>query len=892
MRVRTIYRRHAVAYRATPLMVSILGAAIALLAGSCDQYPTDLAGLEPPSVTGFLVTPDSANVTGTDVEVMVSLGARGMGGVDSAAVTLAGPGEADLFSCVARQPAAGDRISGDWECAFTLAIGSAPGLWRVSRVDLHHSGGELLRLLSEDLLAAGFNTGVEVVLDVRPAAEIDHILIEPHQAGLLEQGDTVRFRARAFDSDGFVITGQIFDWTISNSVVANMEAGDFDALVTANVPGTTFVRAAIDDVSAVAQVVVGAPGVWATPPMPSGMEAGFLYGSEIRFEGGGVSQTGLELTGAALVWSSDFDGEFGTGEVLTTSTLSAGLHLITLTATDDFGLSASDGFEIMIMPAQGPDTVVITPQAHTFQEVGETFQFQARAYYQGTTQEIPGARIRWLSADPNIVEIDAAGRATARGEGTTEIGAFINTGLDVIEVTVGAGEPVEPPVDIGWVVVDPWVSTISELGGTAALTATAYGPGEDILPEIEFTWTSLDPTIATVNQQGLVTAVGYGTARIQAEAWGVSGEGTVYTLDIGPPIQWDTVAAGSDHSCGLAAGVAYCWGENRWGGLGTGDTDFRMVPTRVAGDHRFRAISVGEGYTVALTDMGLIYAWGQNSYGQLGDGTTTDRYLPTWVPTGSLDFAAISAGGSHVLALTRTYGELYAWGNNSHGQFGNGTMQSSSTPVPVPGIPGATHFDAVSAGAMHSLALSDGIVLAWGRNHWGQVGDQTTSSRTTPVPLGIPEAVVSVSAGGYHSTALTASGKAYAWGYGLYGQIGVGTNQNYNTSPVEIAGGHTFASLSAGGESTMGITTAGVAYAWGLNWYGKLGIGNEDGGYNRPTPIFGGIPFVSISVGGLHTLGLTAAGTAYGWGGNDRGAVGDGTLTTRLVPTAVVGPSR
>jgi alpha-tubulin suppressor-like RCC1 family protein len=90
----------------------------------------------------------------------------------------------------------------------------------------------------------------------------------------------------------------------------------------------------------------------------------------------------------------------------------------------------------------------------------------------------------------------------------------------------------------------------------------------------------------------------------------------------------------------------------------------------------------------------------------------------------------------------------------------------------------------------------------------------------------------------------------------------------------------------------MGITTAGVAYAWGLNWYGKLGVGDEDGGYNLPTPIAGGIPFASISQGSIHTLGLTAAGTAYGWGSNDRGAVGDGTLTTRMVPTAVVGPSR
>lgn len=878
-----------------PAPALVIGLAAALLLGSCEQYPTDLVELEPPSITGFQVTPDSANVTSGDVEVTISLGARGSAGIDSAIVALTDPTGAGAISCVARQPAAGNRVSGEWECPLLLASGSRSGTWRIDRVELHHGGGEALRLLTADLRDAGYGAELLVVLDPAPARELDFILIEPYQAGLAELGDTVRFRARGFDSLEREIPGLSFTWTLDNPDLIGIEVDGATALITARAHGVTSLEAAVGEISATARVGVGAPGVGITAAGPSGMETGAPYGAELFFEGWGVSQIGEELAGAALVWSSDYDGEFGTGEVVATSDLSAGPHLVTLTATDEFGLSASEEIEIMINPAPGPDTIVIEPPNHHFQAVGEIFHFEARAYAAGSGQEIPDARIRWLSEHPDIVEIDADGRATALGEGTTQIAAFINTGYDVIVVTVGpgGGGPVAPPVDIGWVEVGPWVSIISEMGGTAALTATAYGYGEEILPDIEFTWTSLDPGIATVDQDGRVTAIGFGIARIQAEARGVSGEGTVHVLGIGPPIAWDTVAAGESHSCGLAQGIAYCWGENGSGGLGTGDTDFRVAPTRVSGDHRFSAISVGDGYTVALTEVGLIYAWGHNGYGQLGDGTTTDRHVPTRVPTGSLDFAAISAGGTHVLALTRTYGELYAWGNNSHGQFGNGTTQSSSTPVFVPGSPSATlSFSAVSAGAMHSLALSDGVVFGWGRNHWGQVGDLTTFTRTIPVPLNIPETIASISAGGYHSTALAKSGKAYAWGYGLYGQIGVGTNQNFNTGPAAVHGDHTFTSLTAGGQSTMGITTAGVAHAWGLNWYGKLGIGDEDGGYNLPTPIAGGIPFVSLSVGGYHTLGLTADGTAYGWGSNDRGAVGDGTLTNRLMPTAVVGPAR
>jgi alpha-tubulin suppressor-like RCC1 family protein len=620
------------------------------------------------------------------------------------------------------------------------------------------------------------------------------------------------------------------------------------------------------------------------------MEAGYLYGTEIRFEGWGVSQAGEELTGAALVWSSDYDGEFGTGERVTTSVLSAGPQRITLTATDAFGLSASAEIEFMIFPAEGPDTVVIAPQGHNFQQVGETFQFQARAY-RSTGHEIFNAPIRWLSQYPEIVEIDADGRATAHGEGTTQIAALINTGLDVIEVTVGRGEPIE---EISWVVINPSQYIIDELGGTTTLTATAYGPGENAIPGVTFTWSSMDPSIATVDQNGVVTARGFGTVRIRAEAGSVSGEAGIYVLEVGPPIAWDTIAAGEYHTCGLSNGAAYCWGDNEYGALGTGDTEPRMIPTRVVGAPIFKAISVGERYTVAITNTGMAYGWGRNSDGQLGDDSMIDRHLPEPVSS-EVTFNAISAGRRHTAAIAAT-GEVYTWGNNSLGQLGNDQMQRSNlVPGPISGsyAMGVT-FSEIGAGDDFTVALDeDGAAYSWGWNRYSQLGWGATGPGNysdLPMPVVGGHTFTMLSVGTNHTMALTADGDAYGWGNGGSGSIGNGGTGWYSV-PQKVAIDQGLVWISAGGISSMGITRSGEVYGWGWNFYGQLGDGSTLGGNLPRLVIDSSFGFTALITAAEHTVGLRADGIAYIWGRNAGGRLGDGTITDQHSPVPLVGPA-
>ena len=146
----------------------------------------------------------------------------------------------------------------------------------------------------------------------------------------------------------------------------------------------------------------------------------------------------------------------------------------------------------------------------------------------------------------------------------------------------------------------------------------------------------------------------------------------------------------------------------------------------------FKQVSAGDYHSLGLTNDGAVYAWGDNWAGQLGDGTTTSRTTPTLVTALSgQTVTALAGGDSHSLAITST-DAVYAWGYSGYGQLGDGTTTSRSTPTLVTALSGQT-VTAVAAGYAHSLALtSTGAVYAWGNNGDGQLGDGTTTQRLTP----------------------------------------------------------------------------------------------------------------------------------------------------------------
>jgi alpha-tubulin suppressor-like RCC1 family protein len=204
-------------------------------------------------------------------------------------------------------------------------------------------------------------------------------------------------------------------------------------------------------------------------------------------------------------------------------------------------------------------------------------------------------------------------------------------------------------------------------------------------------------------------------------------------------VTFTQIASGARHSCALtSAGQAYCWGYNGDGQLGIGAALQSLVPAAVSqpGGVTFTSIYTEYQHTCGLTSGGQAYCWGLNGSGQLGDNTTTTpRKTPVAVQqSGGLTFVSLTTGSSHSCGLT-SGGQEYCWGADSNGQLGIGSLSPSLVPVAVSQPVGVT-FSQVSTGSVHNCALDgNGQAWCWGRNNWGQVGDGTTTQRTSPVAV-------------------------------------------------------------------------------------------------------------------------------------------------------------
>ncbi len=360
------------------------------------------------------------------------------------------------------------------------------------------------------------------------------------------------------------------------------------------------------------------------------------------------------------------------------------------------------------------------------------------------------------------------------------------------------------------------------------------------------------------------------------------------TIISGPPIE--TQAAGSSV---VVSGSAWAWGNNNDGQLGNGTITNSSTPVAVslASGTTVTAIAGGSYHSLALSSSGRVLAWGNNVDGELGNGTTTNSSTPVAVSLASgTTVTAIAGGGYHSLALTST-GQVLAWGYNSFGELGNGTTSSSTTPVAV-SLPSGTTVTAIAGGSYHSLALtSSGQVLAWGDNVEGELGNGTTTSSSTPVQVSLPSGtiVTAIAGGGYHSLALTSSGQVLAWGNNAYGQLGNGTTTNSSTPvAVSLPSGTTVTAIAGGGSHSLALTSSGQVLAWGDNAQGELGNGTTT---NSSIPVAVSLPsgttVTAIAGGSYHSLALTSSGQVLAWGNNAQGELGNGTTTYSSTPIAV-----
>lgn len=352
------------------------------------------------------------------------------------------------------------------------------------------------------------------------------------------------------------------------------------------------------------------------------------------------------------------------------------------------------------------------------------------------------------------------------------------------------------------------------------------------------------------------------------------------------------------------------WGVNTSGQLGDGTVTNRSTPQTIdtsgaLAGKTITSVIPGTSHSIALDTDGNLYAWGFNSSGQLGDGTNTMRRLPVAVlTTGVLAGKTITTaavGVQHTVALSSD-GTLYSWGSNAFGQLGDGTTVTTRTSAVAVNMTGALQgktIIAVAAGESHSVALaSDGTLYAWGQNIDGQLGDETQNRRLSPVAVKRTGAlsgkfITAIAAGQNHTLALASDGTIFSWGTNSNGQLGNilsgGDDAAYEPIAVTRTGAlsdKTITKIFASGWYSMALASDGTAYAWGYNLQGQLGDGTMT---NRMTPVavspvgaLAGKTLVSISAGFGHAIALSADGGLYAWGSNNFGELGTSTASSTL----------
>jgi alpha-tubulin suppressor-like RCC1 family protein len=502
----------------------------------------------------------------------------------------------------------------------------------------------------------------------------------------------------------------------------------------------------------------------------------------------------------------------------------------------------------------------------------------------------------------------------------------------------GTGEPVA--VNTTGALAGRTVTSISAgAGQTCAVAdglAFCWGSYGALGDGVEDYHLNLTPTaVSTAGVLGGKTVTGISAAyRLtcavadgRAYCWGDNslGRGTEYDHSAVPVAVGGTLAsatvsqisAGGAHACAMTAtSKLYCWGSRQAGMLGDGYDYFAASPVATKSDgalagHPVTAVAASGKHSCAIADQ-RAYCWGSNWYGGLGNNSTVDSAVPVAVTTSGVlngkTVTAISAAGAYQVENppeTQTCvvasGHAYCWGNNLHGNLGNGsTAESSLIPVAVStaGVLAGKTVTAVAVGDTHACAVADAKPYCWGDNTSGQLGNGTTNSGSS-VPVAVTMTgllagkVVTAIATGDRHTCVIADSAPYCWGNNSNGELG-NSSTTSSTVPVAVTknaalAGLTLTGISAGSAHTCAIADT-RAFCWGSNGSRQLGDGTSVS-RNAPTAVLtsgamSGATVTAISAGSFTTCAVASA-QAFCWGADYQGSLGDGGATPASGPSAV-----
>lgn len=589
------------------------------------------------------------------------------------------------------------------------------------------------------------------------------------------------------------------------------------------------------------------------------------------------------------------------------------------------GVSLSASFSATANAAAAAE-VAVTPGDISFTTVGDTATFTAETLDPyGNGIEVAG--YDWSSADTAVATVDQTGLVTVTGQGSTEITASVDSvsGSGTVQVVLEAAE---------LTVSDVSADTLNAVGDTVLITATVRDAGGTEIPDVSVTWENVDTAVARIDssdgETATVTSAGAGEIVIVAALDELSDTARVVSRQVPATVavdlSRDTIANGSDLE--LAAVISdsnaveipdpeVIWSVSdtliaeidtaaTLTGRGVGLLSVTAQSGSASANAPLRvtprpadAVANGPSGACVLDAEGQAYCWGQNFNGELGNGSSgPDAHRnEAQAVTGGHTFKEIAGTFSGYCALDNS-GEAYCWGGNYAGGLGIGTADGDphSTPEPVAGGHAFTALD----GSWYAFCAVDdaGDAYCWGWNDQGQVDgtgsgpdacavNWATNCAASPTKVPGGHTFTEVATGGRnHSCGVTDDGSTLCWGTNFEGQFGNGATATTPAGPEAAAGGMTFVSLTADWSHTCGIDEDGSAWCWGQNGAGRLGDGTQDAQLD-PVPVAGGHAWRQLNAGNGWTCGVTDGNAAYCWGVGYDGRLGGGTWLDQSTPNPV-----
>ena len=370
--------------------------------------------------------------------------------------------------------------------------------------------------------------------------------------------------------------------------------------------------------------------------------------------------------------------------------------------------------------------------------------------------------------------------------------------------------------------------------------------------------------------------------------WGWRNGGATPTQVAGLGAEIVEVSVGEYHTCARKAdGTLWCWGANGEGQLGDGSTRDRDAPVQVTAATGFLQVAAGFEFTCAVQLGARLSCWGLNDFGELGMGTTSIQPVPLAVASLGTNVAQLAAGDLSFCAR-KTDGSAWCWGNNLAGQPDSGPTEYRPSPVEVVALGHSVAQVASGWEGATCTLMTDGGVWCW-----GTAMNASGDFDARPVPFqvaGLPTNIAEVAVGTEHACARADDGTLWCWGRNDYGQLGDGSNA-FRAMPVQVSAlAGLVVQVATTGTHTCARTIDGTLWCWGSNDSGQLGDGTTTDSPTplRVTPLGANVRQVSTSPAS-HTCACLADGTAWCWGHNDSGQLGDGTTSQSAFPVQVSG---